>query len=57
MPFLLQINENEFMGKILWREGGGGGGGRGSKQIFAKSEDTAFVTPPISLDSGQISYL
>ena len=54
MPFLLQINENEFMGKILWREGGGGGV---SKQIFAKSEDTAFVTPPISLDSGQISYL
>ena len=35
----------------------GGGGGGVSKQIFAKSEDTAFVTPPISLDSGQISYL
>ena len=56
MPFLLQINENEFMGKILWRDGGGGGE-RGSKQKFAKSEDTAVVTPPISLDSGQISYL
>ena len=53
MPFLLQINENEFMGKILWREGGG----RGSKQIFAKSEDTAFITPTIFLDSRQISYL
>ena len=33
---------------------GGGGGGWGSKQIFAKSEDTAFVTPPIFLDSCEL---